>query len=177
MTIRFATLNDVPTLVEGGRRMHALTRFRNLDYSECRVREAFSRLIELGQHKYVFLVAEDSEKGVVGALIGVLEQHIFSDQLTASVMHYDVLPEKRMGGYGVRLLKAFEHWCANRKVVEINLGVNSGEAVESLGRFVVRMGYSKVGENYVKSKGLNDASLHEPRKLTWTEGSQVLSRT
>jgi hypothetical protein len=31
-------------------------------------------------------------------------------------MYYDVLPDKRMGGYGVRLLKAFEQWCKNREV-------------------------------------------------------------
>lgn len=55
-----------------------------------------------------------------------------------------------MGGCGVRLLRAFEQWCANRKVVEISLGVNSGEAFERVGRFVTRTGYCKVGENFVK---------------------------
>lgn len=80
----------------------------------------------------------------------MLEQHIFSAQLTASVMHYDVLPEKRMGGYGVRLLKSFEQWCKNRKVVEINLGINSLTEMDSVGQFVRKMGYSKTGENFVK---------------------------
>lgn len=150
MTIRFATLNDVPALVEGGRRMHALTRFRRFDYDERRVAAAFSDLITKGQSKYVFLVAQGSSGGIVGALIGVLEQHIFSDQLTASVMHYDVLPEARSGGHGVRLLKAFEQWCRNRKVSEISLGVNSGESFETVGRFVSRMGYEKVGGNFSK---------------------------
>lgn len=150
MTIRFATLDDVPALVEGGRRMHGLTRFRRFDYDERKVAAAFKDLITKGQHKYVFLVAQGSSGGIVGALIGVLEQHIFSEQLTASVMHYDVLPEARSGGHAVRLLKAFEQWCKNRKVLEISLGVNSGEAIETVGRFVTRMGYRKVGENYAK---------------------------
>lgn len=150
MTIRFATLNDVPALVEGGRRMHGLTRFRRFDYDECKVAAAFTDLIAKGQHKYVFFVAESAAGGIVGALIGVLEQHIFSEQLTASVMHYDVLPEARAGGHGVRLLKAFEQWCKNRKVMEISLGVNSGEAFEAVGRFVERMGYQKVGANFAK---------------------------
>lgn len=98
----------------------------------------------------MFFVATGNEGKVVGGLLGVLEQHIFSDQLTASVMHFDVLPEARMGGHGVRLLKAFETWCANRKVVEIVFGINSGEHLEVLGRFAQRMGYAKIGENYVK---------------------------
>ncbi|WP_458233095.1 N-acetyltransferase family protein [Roseateles sp. P5_E8] len=151
MTIRFATLNDVPALVEGGRRMHALTRFRSFDYDEQKVASAFTDLLTKGQQKYVFLVAQNSASAVVGALIGVLEQHIFSDQLTASVMHYDVLPEARSGGHGVRLLKAFEQWAANRKVAEIGLGINSGVDLARLSRFAVRMGYQKIGENFVKS--------------------------
>lgn len=150
MPIRFATVADIPALVEGGKRMHALTRFRTQPYIEAKVAKAFESLIAQGQGKYVYLVAEDGDKRVVGALIGVLEQQIFSDAWTASVMHYDVLPEARMGGYGVRLLKAFERWAANRKVIEVSLGVNSGEELERLAHFAFRMGYTKVGENYVK---------------------------
>jgi hypothetical protein len=89
----------------------------------------------------------------VGALLAVLEKHIFSDQLTASIMHYDVLPEKRMGGYGARLMKAFELWCNNRKVAEINFGINSADNASELallGQFATKLGYTKVGENYVK---------------------------
>lgn len=150
MPIRFATVADIPQLVEGGKRMHALTRFRSQPYIEAKVTRAFEELITQGQGKYVVLVAEDGDRRVVGALIGVLEQQIFSDAWTASVMHYDVLPEARMGGYGVRLLKAFERWAENRKVVEISLGVNSGEELEKLSQFALRMGYRKVGENYVR---------------------------
>ena len=151
MPIRFATVQDIAALVEGGRRMHAHTRFKTLDYDAARVAATFRQLIKQGQNKYVFLVAQDTGGQIVGALIAVLEQHIFSAQLTASVMHYDVLPEKRMGGYGVRLLKAFEQWCGNRKVVEINLGVNSLTEMDSVGQFVRKMGYSKTGENFVRS--------------------------
>ncbi len=150
MSIRLATLQDVPALVEIGRRMHALTRFRKFDYNAAKVARTFTDLLAKGQHKYVFFAAEDSARCIVGGLIGVLEQHIFSDALTANVMHYDVLPEARMGGHGVRLLRAFEQWCANRKVVEIGFGINSGEDLDRLARFAQRMGYGKVGENFVK---------------------------
>jgi GNAT superfamily N-acetyltransferase len=153
MPIRFATLQDVPALVEVGRRMHAHTRFKAFDFNATRVDAGLRQLIEQGQNKYAFLVAQDSTGEIVGALIAVLEQHMFSVQLTASVMHYDVLPEKRMGGYGVRLLKAFEQWCKNRKVVEINLGINSLTEMDSVGRFVRKMGYSKTGENFVLTLG------------------------
>ncbi len=151
MTIRFATIHDVPALVELGRRMHAITRFRDQPYNAEKVAKTFSELIQRGQGKYVYLVAEDTGDRIVGGLIGVLEQQIFSDQLVASVMHYDVLPEARMGGYAVRLLKAFEQWVKNRGVVEINFGINSGAEFEAVGRFAQKMGYAKVGENFVLS--------------------------
>ena len=48
----------------------------------------------------MILVADKAAGTLNGALIGVLEQHIFSDQVTASVVHYDVLPEARMGVTG-----------------------------------------------------------------------------
>lgn len=149
--IRFAEIKDIPALVEGGSRMHALTRFRDQPYDAQRVTNAFAELIHRGQGKYVFFVAENSRGAVVGALIGVIEQQIFSSALTASVMHFDVLPEARMGGYGVRLLKAFEQWAKNRNVIEINFGVNSGEGIDVVGRFALKMGYQKVGENYAKN--------------------------
>ena len=139
MTIRFATPTDVPALVQLGKHMHAIT---------------LTAALAQGKERYVCFLSEDSLGQVVGGLLAVLEKHIFSQQLTASIMHYDVMPEKRMGGYGVRLLKAFDQWCINRKVAEINFGINSAEEMQEmqrLGSFAVRMGYSKVGENYVRS--------------------------
>lgn len=159
MPIRFATVQDLPALVEVGRRMHALTRFKAFDFDAARVELGLRQLLENGQNKYVCLLAQDTAGQVVGALIAVLEQHMFSAQLTASVMHYDVLPEKRMGGHGVRLLKAFEQWCKNRKVVEINLGINSLTEMDSVGQFVRKMGYSKTGENFVLALGPVPVSL------------------
>ncbi|MEZ5653166.1 MAG: hypothetical protein R3E87_21740 [Burkholderiaceae bacterium] len=54
-----------------------------------------------------------------------------------------------MGGHGLRLLRAFEQWAANRGVAEICFGTNSGAASERVGRFARRVGYEQVGENYV----------------------------
>jgi GNAT superfamily N-acetyltransferase len=150
MPIRFATVKDIPALVKLGKHMHGITRFKSFVYSEERVAKALLEVIEKGSGRYICFVAEDSTQHLAGVLLAVLEQHIFSDQIMASVVHYDVLPERRMGGHGVRLLRAFEQWCQNRKVAEINLGINSLTEMESVGGFVRKMGYVKVGENFVK---------------------------
>lgn len=149
MGIRFATLSDVPALVEGGQRMHTLTRFRTQPYNATKVAKVFTEVITAGSGKYALMVAESNDL-IVGALMGVVEQQIFSDEWTASIMHIDVLPEARMGGWAVRLLKAFEQWAKNRGVVELSFGINSEDDMQRIGQFAGRMGYRKVGENYVR---------------------------
>lgn len=104
-------------------------------------------------------VAENAKLEICGLLLATLDQHIFSHLLVASVMYYIVRPEDRLGGYGVRLLKAFEKWSSNRQVAEINLGINSEVQMEIVGRFVKKMGYSKVGENFVLSMRPLDDSV------------------
>jgi GNAT superfamily N-acetyltransferase len=150
MPIRFAKIEDVPELVAGGAIMHQLTRFKSQPYNANKVKQAFEELINKGEGKYVFFIAENSSQKIVGALIGVLEQQIFSDALTASVMHYDVLPEARSGGWAVRLLKVFELWAKNRDVFEVSVGVNSGVDAEKTGAFLAKMGFRNVGGNYAK---------------------------
>ncbi|HEY9105958.1 MAG TPA: GNAT family N-acetyltransferase [Roseateles sp.] len=151
MAIRFATMSDLPGLIEGASRMHALTRFKNHPFNAQKVANAFADLIRDPSGKYVFFVATSADESPIGALIGVVEQQIFSDAYTASIMHFDVLPEARMGGYAVRLLKAFEQWARNRCVVEVCFGINSDADIESVGRFAEKMGYSMVGQNFVKA--------------------------
>lgn len=150
MPVRFATPLDVPALVVLGKRMHVLTRFRHFSFDEPRLTQALNAALTEGKNRYVCLVAQNSQGEVVGVLLAVLEQHIFSSQLIASIMHYDVLPEARPGGWGVRLLRAFELWAKNRRVVEISFGINSGDELGTVGRFAARMGFEKVGENFVK---------------------------
>jgi GNAT superfamily N-acetyltransferase len=154
MAIRFANMTDLPAMVEIASRMHALTRFKSFPFSAQRTTNSIAALIQTDKGKYAAFVAENSEGKVVGALIGVMEQHIFSESYVASIMHIDVLPESRMGGYGVRLIKAFEQWARNRNAFEICFGVNSGSDIE-LQALIERLGYTLVGGNFAMQ---NEAS-------------------
>lgn len=149
MPIRFATEADVPGLVEVARRMHAITRFKNFEFSEERITRTYLEILRNGKERYLPLVAIGADGQVVGGLLAVLERHVFSDQLVASVMQIGVMPEARMGGHAVRLLKGFEKWARNRDVFEISFGVNAGVQIEQLDRFAKRLGYSCVGSSYV----------------------------
>jgi N-acetylglutamate synthase-like GNAT family acetyltransferase len=108
---------------------------------------------------HCFFVAEDSAGTPVGGIIGCVEPHFFSNRLVASVIHYDVLPEKRMGGAGLRLLMAFKKWAENRGAVELNAGVNSGTDLEKLDSFLRRLGFKLTGGNYsLMLGGVNEIS-------------------
>jgi GNAT superfamily N-acetyltransferase len=144
-------MNDLPIMVEIASRMHSLTRFKAYPFSAQKTANSLAALIRHDKGKYAVFVAENSENKIVGGLIGVMEQQIFSDAFTASIMHIDVVPEARMGGYGVRLIKSFEQWAKNRGAFEICFGVNSGSENE-LQPLVERLGYKFVGGNFVKEK-------------------------
>jgi GNAT superfamily N-acetyltransferase len=143
-------MNDLPALIEGGSRMHALTRFKSIPYSAQKTAESFSALIRHDKGKYVFFVAENSTGKLVGALIGVIEQPLFAEVNVATVMYIVVLPESRMGGYAVRLIRAFELWAKNRNAVEIQMGVNSGTNFGLTASLLGKLNFEKVGENFVK---------------------------
>lgn len=165
MTIRFATLEDIPECVELGRFFHGLTRFRTYEFNADRVAVQLRSVVEAGQNKngtHCFVVAEDSEQKVIGALIGCVERHFFSDQVVASIIHYDVLPERRMSGAGVRLLSAFRKWAENRGAVELSAGVNSGTHIDKTDKFLRRLGFVQTGGNYALA--LNQLNKGEEQK-------------
>lgn len=93
-------------------------------------------------------VIETGHKKGVGGLIGCVERHFFSDQIVASIVYYDVIPERRMSGAALRLLKAFRTWAENRGAVELSAGVNSGDDSGKMDKFFKRLGFSPVGGNY-----------------------------
>jgi N-acetylglutamate synthase-like GNAT family acetyltransferase len=151
MKIRFATLDDIPASLEAGREFHALTRFAGYDYNVERLSENLRAVIAAGQNAkgtHCFFVAEDDHAKFCGVLIGCVERHFFSDHLVASVIHYDVLPDKRMSGAGLKLLTAFRKWADNRGVFELSVGVNSGVGIEKTDRFLKRLGFAQTGGNY-----------------------------
>lgn len=164
MQIRFATLEDIPDLVELGRRFHALTRFRIYDYNASRVGEQLRALIENGRGSHCFFVAEDGAGAPAGALIGCVEKHFFSDLPVASIVQFVVLPERRMGGAGLRLLTAFRKWAENRNAFEICAGVNSGTDLGRMDKFLKRLGFRLTGGNYslIREAAANPNAFTQP---------------
>ena len=168
MKIRFATLADIPALVEIGRKFHAATRFALYDYNTEQLAQSLRSVIHAGQNgkgTHCFFVSEDSGGAICGVLIGCMERHFFSHQLVASVMHYDVLPDRRMSGAGLKLLSAFRKWAENRGAFELSVGVNSGVEIDKMDRFLKRLGFMPTGGNYSLTIGGTGGGTADPKQI------------
>ncbi len=151
MNIRFATLADIPAVVELGYRIQRTTRLSRFPYERDVAEKNLRSLIITGQQhrrSHCLLLAEDAGGLVVGALIGCIESHLFSHRPIANLIAYGVIPGHRMTGVAVRLLKVFVDWAKRRGVDEVNVGVNSGVDIERTDRFLKKMGFAKTGGNY-----------------------------
>lgn len=148
MKIRFGTLDDVPAFVELARTFQARTRFKDYAFNSERVAANLRAAIENPRGTHCFFVAEDAAGKPVGCLIGCAERHFFSDQIVASVIQYNILPEKRMGGAGLKLLTAFKKWAENRGAYELAVGINSGTDLKQMDSFLRKLGFELTGGNY-----------------------------
>ncbi|HZW23943.1 MAG TPA: GNAT family N-acetyltransferase [Gallionella sp.] len=148
MKIRFATLDDIPAFVELAPKFQEHTRFRSYEFNPERIAANLRAAIENPRGTHCFFVAEDGEGKPVGCLIGCAERHFFSDQVVASVIQYNLLPENRMGGAGLKLLTAFKKWAENRGAFELAVGINSGTDLQQMDGFLRKLGFQMTGGNY-----------------------------
>lgn len=148
VTIRFATVDDIPAFVEAGRQIHATTRFSVYDYNAEKLSKALRAIIEDTRGSSCFIAALDAAGRPLGWIIGTMERQFYSDLPVASVIHFGVVPGRRMSGAGLRLLMAFRQWAENRGAFELNAGVSSGVDIERMDRFLKRLGFRLTGGNY-----------------------------
>jgi N-acetylglutamate synthase-like GNAT family acetyltransferase len=148
MKIRFATHEDIPVYVELGKQVHSTTRFKQYGYNEERMAQQLKAMVDDTKGTHCFFIAENDKGEPLGWLLGCIESHLFSEHAIASVISYGVVPNKRMGGVGLRLLTAFRKWAENRKAVEINAGVNSGVDLDKMDKFLRKLGFELTGGNY-----------------------------
>jgi GNAT superfamily N-acetyltransferase len=151
MKIRPAAPGDLNAMVDVVRRIQDSTRLRQIGFSAERTFINLKAVVEDARGIYCLMVAEDATGQIVGGLLGVMERHFFSDRFVATLIGFGVLPERRASGAGHRLLTVFRRWAERRGAVELNAGINSGTGLERSDRYLRRLGFARVGGNYVLS--------------------------
>lgn len=138
-TVRKATHEDISTILEMGRDMHAESpRFRDLHYSEQKVADRAHHLV-IG-FEGGLLVAEIEGK-IVGMLAFFVGEHFFGRDKFAADMCVYVKPEHRGSTVFFRLVGAFEAWATALGVKELILGTSTGVNTDLTVRALQKVGY------------------------------------
>ena len=94
----------------------------------------------------VFVLEKDDE--IVGMLVAMISQHLFSDVTIASELAMYINKENRGGMAFARLIKAYEEWA---KVMEVDvICLSDIKEVQDLEKAYNRFGFYKVESSYCK---------------------------
>lgn len=148
MSIRFATMTDIPAFVEIGRVYHQESRFKSYGYNEEKLTGNLKKLVENKSGSHCFFVADDKNGKPYALLIGCIESYFFSDEPVAQSILFWVHPEHRGGSAAVKLVQAFRKWALNRNAFEVAIGVNSAVSIDRADQFFRKLGFQITGGNY-----------------------------
>lgn len=139
--VRHATPEDFPRIMEMGHAMHKESpRFQKFSFDDEKCRKLFDELVNQGG---VFLAVLGEE--IVGMFVGMIHEHYFSSELTASDLALYVVPEHRGGSAAVRLIKAFEGWAFAHEARCMTLSSNTKVDTEKAMALFGKMGYEYCG--------------------------------
>lgn len=150
MLIRNFTIEDVPAMIELGKRMQAESSFEGLNYDQ-------EKLTDMG---YVYIAnpqvyfAKVAEKdGVIYAMyVGYISEYYFSKDLAGFDQLLFVAPEKRGGIAAMRLIKEFEEWAYANGAKEVRPACSTGVESEKTRQLYEALGYETIGYTFRKRR-------------------------
>ena len=149
MEVRAATFEDIPSIIEIGKRGHAASENGGYPFNEGKTKLLLAQLI-VGKKTCLFVAVK---AGIIaGFLMGQEEEYVYCDLRYAT----DIAVYAEAVGAGRLLLDRFETWAFDeRKVDQLLLGVSHGGAsakrTESLYH---RRGFDHVGGIFTKQRSL-----------------------
>lgn len=148
MLVRTATLQDLDTLVDFGKRLTKESpRFEQQGFSEDLAGSFFAELIE--KLNSIFLVC-DEYANPVGTLIGAISIDWRTGHKLAFEQGVYVLPEYRGTGAATDLIKTFKEWAEINEADRIQIGTITGIQANRTVKFYEKLGFELVG--YVLEK-------------------------
>lgn len=140
--IRDAVRDDVQTIVEIARTMHAESKFAAYDFDPDKLADLVLELIETPRG-LVFVAEVDSQ--VVGGFVGGVSTHFFGNDLVSSDYGTFVVPEHRNTGVGAELILAYVERAKALGVDEISIANSTGYKPEKVAALFKALGFSQDG--------------------------------
>jgi GNAT superfamily N-acetyltransferase len=141
--IRIATHDDIPSLLELGRAMHAESRYAVHAWDDEKVAALIGALIATDDG--LALVVE-FDGVIVGGFLGSIDEHYFTRARVASDFAMFVSPDQRGGHFAVQLLEHYVAWARARGAAMIQVGVTTGVQEAATARLFNRCGFDPVGQ-------------------------------
>lgn len=99
----------------------------------------------VNEPKRFFCGVAEQDNEIVGAMLGVSMNMLFSSSKMASELGLFVRPAYRGGRAGLKLVRAFEEWARNNGCSLITVGVSAGITDERAVKFYEKLGFEKHG--------------------------------
>lgn len=141
MSIRPATLDDLPRIIELGELLHNESpRWSRLSFSRVRAGDFIARLI-LADWGAVFLAERSGV--VVGGIAGTALPHWSSDDILAQEASLFMLPEARGSMAAARLVSTLDAWARMRGAVWMHAGTSTGLDPERTSGLYETLGFAR----------------------------------
>lgn len=141
MTIREATLDDLPELLAGTRNFMAEAGLLELiGYHEPTLSELFRHVITAGSG--LVLVAEAADGTLVGGVGALVHPHLFNATLNiCSELFWFIYPEYRQGRLAWKLLRMLQEWATGKAGLMALSAM--GTSPESVTRLYELLGFTR----------------------------------
>ena len=144
MNIRSAIESDIPSILELAKIMHDESRFRIFNYNKEKMEVLITNLItnDCG----ILILAEENK--LLGGIMGIVAEHYFGHDKSASDLGLFVNPDNRNSKIGIRLIKEYINKAKEKGAVDILIRNTTGYKFEYVGKLYKAMGFNKIGGNY-----------------------------
>lgn len=132
--------SDKDILLGMAKRMHQESDWSVLPFSEMQAGNIAHKVMG---GDYACFVAEDIQ--IAGMIVGFVSQHYFTEAIIAADLLCYVIPEKRGGTHGYRLVKAFEQWAQEQGASMVTLGITTGIKTNRTASLYKKLGYKQSG--------------------------------
>jgi len=147
-SMKIATKEDIPAIVEIAGRMHGEGQYKNIPFDP-KMYAAFLDIV-LFQNTTAVCFLSVADDIVVGGIIGQVGNFPFSEELRAVDLGFYVVPEYRGTSTALRLLKMYENWAEGMGVAPERVYMASSNGHHKTHVFFEKMGYNLTGGLYQK---------------------------
>lgn len=146
--IRFASVHDIPEIVNLGKSIHAENRLARLPFDGNKLAEQFKSILDPPNGRYCLFVGDVPNSGISGGLLGYVTGHLFSDTLVTTNYIYFVNPEYRGSSLAIRLITAFRKWAENRGTTLFCISQTTAIETKRFDKFMKHIGFEFSGGNF-----------------------------